>query len=169
VTDAIDVILPAFDELSKDDIHRVRKAVGECLIDMSRAITILANNETDETAKNQLLEQRRAVLLPIAERLIQDNHKLVRQGMMQFLGPFIASFYPYQYSTLTDLLPSTTESDGSNHVGIVAQFFPHATSMVSRLNSFAECHHIGTDTGPFQFGTADAGGVLLRSPTAATG
>uniref|UniRef100_A0A7S2YP65 PDZ domain-containing protein n=1 Tax=Entomoneis paludosa TaxID=265537 RepID=A0A7S2YP65_9STRA len=55
--------------------------------------------------------------------------------MMQFLGPFMASFYPFQNSALDALLPATSESDGSNHMGIVAQFFPHATSMVSRLNS----------------------------------
>jgi hypothetical protein len=73
--------------------------------------------------------------LPLAERLLQDSHKMVRQGMMQFLGPFIASFYPYQYSLLHTLLPTTTESDGSHHLGIVAPFFPHATSMVSRLNA----------------------------------
>lgn len=133
--DAVDCILPAFTRLSQDDIHRVRKSTGECLVDMSRALVIMASAETDVDRRDELYEQRRLALLPIAERLIQDSHKMVRQGMMQFLGPFMASFYPYQYSPLYTLLPSSTESDGSNHLGIVAQFFPHATSMVSRLNS----------------------------------
>jgi len=57
--------------------------------------------------------------------------------MMQFLGPFLASFYPFVYSVLKTILPGTSEFDGSNHSGIVAQFFPHASSMVSRLNSSA--------------------------------
>jgi hypothetical protein len=131
--DAVEKILPAFVRLSQDDIHRVRKSTGECLVDMSRAIVILA--EARPEYKTKLYEQRRHVLLPIAERLIQDSHKMVRQGMMQFLGPFMASFYPFQYTVLHDLLPSTSEADGSNHMGIVAQFFPHATSMVQRLNS----------------------------------
>jgi hypothetical protein len=133
--DALTSILPAFTRLSEDDIHRVRKSTGECLVDMSRALVIMASAETDNSRRRKLYEQRRVALLPIAERLIQDSHKMVRHGMMQFLGPFIASFYPYQFSPLHSLLPSTTESDGSNHSGIVAQFFPHSTSMVSRLNS----------------------------------
>jgi hypothetical protein len=133
--DALNSILPAFTRLSEDDIHRVRKSTGECLVDMSRALVIMASAETDRSRRRKLYEQRRVSLLPIAERLIQDSHKMVRHGMMQFLGPFIASFYPYQFSPLDALLPSSTESDGSNHSGIVAQFFPHSTSMVSRLNS----------------------------------
>lgn len=148
--DAVDKILPMFGRLSQDDIHRVRKSTGECLVDMSRALMIMA--AAHPSIRDDLYKQRRKVLLPIAERLIQDSHKMVRQGMMQFLGPFIASFYPYvcapktslpfsqkcnryQFSELHGLLPTDTESDGSNHLGIVAQFFPHATSMVSRLNS----------------------------------
>jgi hypothetical protein len=133
--DAVSLILPAFTRLSQDDIHRVRKSIGECLADMSRALVILSSAETDPNRLKELFEHRRKTLLPIAERLIQDSHKMVRHGMMQFLGPFIASFYPYQFSSLQTLLPAVTESDGSNHLGIVAQFFPHATSMVSRLNS----------------------------------
>jgi hypothetical protein len=133
--DAVNSILPAFARLSQDDIHRVRKSTGECLVDMSRALVIMASAETDPSRQKGLYEQRRVALLPIAERLIQDSHKMVRHGMMQFLGPFMASFYPYQFSPLNSLLPTSTESDGSNHSGIVAQFFPHSTSMVSRLNS----------------------------------
>lgn len=133
--DAVGTILPAFARLSEDDIHRVRKSTGECLVDMSRALVIMASAESNPVRRHELYAQRRLTLLPIAERLIQDSHKMVRQGMMQFLGPFMASFYPYQFSPLHTLLPTSTESDGSNHLGIVAQFFPHATSMVSRLNS----------------------------------
>jgi len=80
---------------------------------------------------------RRQTLIPIAENLLADANKFVRHGMMQFLGPFLASFYPFIYSALKTILPGTSESDGSNHSGIVAQFFPHASSMVSRLNSSA--------------------------------
>ena len=128
-------ILPTFQALSADGVHRIRKSSGECLVDMSRSLMILAVSMKDEVKRRKIAELRRSVLVPIADRLIQDAHKMVRQGMMQFLGPFIASFYPYQASPLHSVLPTSTESDGSNHMGIVAQFFPHATSMVSRLNS----------------------------------
>lgn len=90
--DAKEKILPMFGRLSQDDIHRVRKSTGECLVDMSRALMIMAS--ATPSIRDELYRQRRKVLLPIAERLIQDSHKMVRQGMMQFLGPFIASFYP---------------------------------------------------------------------------
>ena len=134
-------LLPAFERLSQDELYRVRKSTGECLVDMSRSLVILAASasqqysSTTSSQARKLLEARRSILIPIADRLIQDEHKMVRQGMMQFLGPFMASFYPYFHSTLDGSLPATSESDGSNHMGIVAQFFPHATSMVSRLNS----------------------------------
>lgn len=135
VPDAANTVLPTFERLSQDDVHRVRKSTGECLVDMSRALMLLAASSTNKDERANLHELRRNVLLPIADRLIQDSHKQVRQGMMQFLGPFMASFYPYQYSELRGLLPESVESDGSHHLGIVAQFFPHASSMVARLNS----------------------------------
>ena len=128
-------ILPAFEKLSNDDLYRVRKSTGECLVDMSRSFMILASRESDDEQKALLQDLRRTRLVPIVERLIGDSSRLVRHGMMQFLGPFIASFYPYVDSALDSILPGFSESDGSNHTGIVAQFFPHASSMVSRLNS----------------------------------
>lgn len=129
-------ILPAFEKLSNDDLYRVRKSTGECLVDMSRSFMILASREKGDK-RDSLHELRRQRLIPIVERLIGDSSRLVRHGMMQFLGPFIASFYPFVDSALHSILPGTSESDGSNHTGIVAQFFPHASSMVSRLNSSA--------------------------------
>jgi hypothetical protein len=132
--DAKNRILPAFITLSKDEIYRVRKSTGECLVDMSRSLMILASKEKDPSVVNSL---RRSCLIPIAESLLADTNKFVRHGMMQFLGPFLASFYPYVDSALHSILPGNSESDGSNHCGIVAQFFPHASSMVSRLNSSA--------------------------------
>jgi hypothetical protein len=134
VEDAKNRILPAFQTLSKDEIYRVRKSTGECLVDMSRSLMILASKEKDPSVVNSL---RRLCLIPIAESLLGDANKFVRHGMMQFLGPFLASFYPYVNSPLHSILPGNSESDGSNHCGIVAQFFPHASSMVSRLNSSA--------------------------------
>jgi hypothetical protein len=132
--DASSRILPAFEALSRDEIYRVRKSTGECLVDMSRSLMILASKDSNPKAVNAL---RRYSLIPIAENLLADANKFVRHGMMQFLGPFLASFYPFVDSALYTILPGTSESDGSNHSGIVAQFFPHASSMVSRLNSSA--------------------------------
>ena len=134
VEDARTKILPAFEALSKDEVYRVRKSTGECLVDMSRSLMILATKEKDPRVVHGL---RRSSLIPIAENLLADANKFVRHGMMQFLGPFLASFYPYVDSALNAILPANSESDGSNHSGIVAQFFPHASSMVSRLNSSA--------------------------------
>ena len=121
-------ILPMFIELSKDDMYRVRKATGECLVDMSRSLMLLA--------PKQVKDLRRITLIPICLKLIQDANKFVRHGMMQFLGPFIASFYPYGQA-LDSILPGglTFESIVMENSGIGAQFFPHASSMVSRLNS----------------------------------
>lgn len=132
--DASSRILPAFEALSRDEMYRVRKSTGECLVDMSRSMMILASKDPNPKAVNTL---RRHSLIPIAENLLADANKFVRHGMMQFLGPFLASFYPFVDSPLHNILPGASESDGSNHSGIVAQFFPHASSMVSRLNSSA--------------------------------
>jgi len=140
--DAQTKILPAFEKLSRDDMYRVRKSTGECLVDMSRSMMILASH--DKTRKENIKALRRNLLIPIANRLLDDTNKFVRHGMMQFLGPFIASFYPLQegnralHATLPGGTDTTVEApppvEGSS-CGIGAQFFPHASSMVSRLNS----------------------------------
>lgn len=137
VDDARTKILPAFEALSRDEVYRVRKSTGECLVDMSRSMMILAKTAKTDDESNYVNALRRQTLIPIAENLLADANKFVRHGMMQFLGPFLASFYPFVYSALKTILPGVSESDGSNHAGIVAQFFPHASSMVSRLNSSA--------------------------------
>ena len=113
-------------------MYRVRKSVGECLVDMSRSLILVpgnlfdrrrgnpspvaasaggqrANGSAEEinapptTDREELLRMRsrmralrRSILVPVAARLLQDPNKFVRHGMMQFLGPFIASFYPLE-------------------------------------------------------------------------
>jgi len=135
---AHDSILPTFTKLSQDDMYRVRKSTGECLVDMSRSLLLLdKNNDTttddiddeEEVDVDVLKQLRRDVLIPTALALLNDPNKLVRHGMMQFLGPFLASFYPLEEGPLAENLPTPSEE------GIGAQFFPHASSMVSRLNA----------------------------------
>lgn len=126
-------VVQAFTRLSQDEMYRVRKSTGECLVDMSRSFMILM--EYDSSNKGAIQDFRRASLIPIAEQLLSDANKFVRHGMMQFLGPFLASFFPFIDTSLPQVLPGSSEFDGSNHFGIGAQFFPHATSMVSRLNA----------------------------------
>eukprot|EP00546_Thalassionema_frauenfeldii_P006218 CAMPEP_0178922480 /NCGR_PEP_ID=MMETSP0786-20121207/16179_1 /TAXON_ID=186022 /ORGANISM="Thalassionema frauenfeldii, Strain CCMP 1798" /LENGTH=606 /DNA_ID=CAMNT_0020596853 /DNA_START=42 /DNA_END=1859 /DNA_ORIENTATION=- len=121
---AREAILPMFRKLSRDDMYRVRKSTGECLVDMSRSLLLL--NDEDMDVLKQL---RRDVLIPTALNLLNDPNKLVRHGMMQFLGPFLASFYPLEEGFLQGILPTPSSEEG-----IGAQFFPHASSMVSRLN-----------------------------------
>ena len=129
---AQEAILPAFEELSGDDMYRVRKSTGECLVDMSRSLVIVAQMSSNETERSKIKAMRRMVLIPIALHLLSDANKFVRHGMMQFLGPFIASFYPLEAGTLD--LPGTEAADPVLE-GIGSQFFPHASSMVSRLNA----------------------------------
>lgn len=140
LADAQEKIMPAFEKLSKDDMYRVRKSTGECLVDMSRSLMILAaSKEVPESKREILKEMRRKVLIPIAIELLQDANKFVRHGMMQFLGPFIASFYPLQEGALNSVLPGSGADSpaAAQNIGIGSQFFPHASSMVSRLNSSA--------------------------------
>ncbi|KAL7498978.1 hypothetical protein ACHAWT_010027 [Skeletonema menzelii] len=131
-------LLPKFMTLSGDEMYRVRKASGECLVDVSRALTLLPwrlhfgdvwvveqheednenvdinNNNNHQDRSNTIFykprtnkqinelhntirechEIRRQALCSIAKKLLDDPNKFVRYGMMQFLGPLIASFYP---------------------------------------------------------------------------
>ena len=142
-------LLPKFVALSGDEMYRVRKASGECLVDVSRALSVLPwrihfgdvwiddddkkkkkdkNNSDHEMMMSEVVgggeqqqqqrtmmfykprtkkqiaalhntirecnEIRRRALCAIAKKLLEDTNKFVRYGMMQFLGPLIASFYP---------------------------------------------------------------------------
>eukprot|EP01082_Thalassiosira_pseudonana_P001903 g2033.t2 g2033 contig11:571013-574227(+) len=114
-------LLPKFVSLSGDEMYRVRKASGECLVDVSRALGILAwrfhfgdvwlvrnggeekksgddggsdDDDNSMVSEEKCYEIRRRALCAIAKNLLEDNNKFVRYGMMQFLGPLIASFYP---------------------------------------------------------------------------
>ena len=152
-------LLPKFVTLSGDEMYRVRKASGECLVDVSRAIAILPwrvhfsdvwitddpNNNiaggggggesyTTTTMpkfyKHRTKEQiddiikiitdcheiRRRVLCGIAKKLLEDNNKFVRYGMLQFLGPLIASFYPLDRgSTIGSMGGLMYSSGGTNN------------------------------------------------------
>lgn len=163
--DVTSTLIPAFVQLGMDESYRVRKSVGECLVDVSRSLMLLTkgkhtlttiddeasnsgdhdNRKTGEMSKRELKiamrRLRRDSLTPICTKLLQDNHKAVKYGMLQFLGPFIASFYP--------LDDGDDEVDGDDNDGIIgildgnkdnevggmgSQFFPHANGMVTRLN-----------------------------------
>ena len=65
VSTVSDMILPAFDRLSTDELYRVRKSTGECLVDMSRSLMILASHQKDIKLRQQLHELRRNFLIPI--------------------------------------------------------------------------------------------------------
>lgn len=163
IDDVYTNLLPCFIRLCEDDQYRVRKSVGECLVDMSRSIMLLLsrpdaklpsikakngkiptdNEFSNMSAKNFLetvMNMRRETLIPVCSRLLKDSNKVVKNGMMQFLGPFIASFYPLKGrhdDTTNDfgIIHLLTEPDNRNAVGgMGVQFFPHANGMVSRLN-----------------------------------
>lgn len=145
--DAVENIVPLFAKLGHDETYRVRKSVGECLVDMSRGLMLLPLNliEKDNLAyrdevKEATHELRRTSLIPLCCKLLRDSNRAVRHGMMQFLGPFIASFYPLegheseaeQYDGVMKIIQN---EEAENSVGgLGAQFFPHAHGMVSRLN-----------------------------------
>ena len=180
-------LLPCFVRLGMDDMYRVRKSVGECLVDMSRSLMLLPSTpnhtldmemDMDAAAANNgmgssstmgkstcepmnmmtlhkkyskmnkeelmavVMEMRRKTLVPICTQLLNDGNKFVRNGMMQFLGPFIASFYPLQgqlhkkeEEDKNGIVQMLAGRDKENQVGgMGVQFFPHANGMVSRLN-----------------------------------
>jgi hypothetical protein len=126
---AENLLLPTFQKLSNDEMYRVRKSTGECLVDMSRSLLLVA--AAHETERERIQAIRRTTLMTIAGKLLSDPNKFVRHGMMQFLGPFIASFYPLGALQL----PGSDNTEKPFLEGIGSQFFPHASSMVSRLNS----------------------------------
>eukprot|EP00555_Chaetoceros_dichaeta_P001685 CAMPEP_0198277726 /NCGR_PEP_ID=MMETSP1447-20131203/66000_1 /TAXON_ID=420782 /ORGANISM="Chaetoceros dichaeta, Strain CCMP1751" /LENGTH=1037 /DNA_ID=CAMNT_0043972769 /DNA_START=143 /DNA_END=3256 /DNA_ORIENTATION=+ len=173
-------LLPCFESLAEDGMYRVRKSVGECLVDMSRSLMLLPycpdanvaafggggggrkdkgsqrkdtwkdkgsqrkdtfdfSKMDQEKLKTVLMGMRRDTLVPICARLLGDTNRLVRQGMMQFLGPFIASFYPLEGADggpeddgIIDLLRGRENENMEGGMGV--QFFPHANGMVNRLN-----------------------------------
>ena len=149
-------LLPKFILLSSDEMYRVRKASGECLVDVSRALTLLPwrlhfvdvwvdynhhdasppppNNTTmfyNQRTKKQINdlhntirechEIRRQALCSIAKKLLEDSNKFVRYGMMQFLGPLIASFYPLDRGSMVGgmggLLFHGHDDGGENNMG----------------------------------------------------
>jgi len=155
-------LLPCFSKLAEDQMYRVRKSVGECLVDMSRSLMLLPyckgarvstspQQRKHKTRRNYLsmdrkqlkellMELRRDTLVPLCAKLLNDHNKLVRQGMMQFLGPFIASFYPLEGveggpedDGIINML-KVPENEDTTQSGMGVQFFPHANGMVSRLN-----------------------------------
>jgi len=201
-------LIPAFIRFSEDDMYRVRKSVGECLVDMSRSFMLLAesfhtmtttteatkgashdknssvfaspksrgiplksdtspdnevnefSNMTRDEFRTAIMEIRRKLLVGMCSRLLKDSNKFVRHGMMQFLGPFLASFYPldgsegtkgdadgiiqifdnpwFNMDNVSDGMNSSniSASWGGVHSGCLGpQFFPHFNGMVNRLNS----------------------------------
>jgi len=152
-------LLPKFVSLSGDEMYRVRKASGECLVDVSRALSVLpwrlhfddvwihqqqqeqdGQSVSEENEKNyeyykprtsqqietlnktiqECHEIRRRALCAISKKLLEDTNKFVRYGMMQFLGPLIASFYPLDRGSMIGcmggLLYETTDR-GNNSGG----------------------------------------------------
>ena len=160
VDDASSYILPALTSLSTDDMFRVRKAVGECLVDMSRAVMLLGDGP-GRSQRGRLLELRREQLIPLCTQLLDDANKFVRHAMQQFLGPFLASFYPLGPRDGRSGAEDGNEDDAAGSIGVMrlleanasggvvggefsptagqqstlgARFFPHANGMVGRLN-----------------------------------
>mmetsp|Transcript_4573 Transcript_4573/g.8816 ORF Transcript_4573/g.8816 Transcript_4573/m.8816 type:complete len:978 (+) Transcript_4573:228-3161(+) len=156
-------LMSCFNQLSTDESYRVRKSVGECLVDLSRSLMLLANNNeyvsvnhneqkntdvtmtsagskgnSNEELKAAMRRLRRDNLIPICSRLLQDNHKVVKYGMLQFLGPFIASFYPLDSGddnhSDEGIVSILDNKDDRAVGGMGSQFFPHAYGMVTRLN-----------------------------------
>jgi len=161
-------LIPWFVKLSEDDMHRVRKSVGECLVDMSRSLMLLpfapashlstldGKDDFSKMSRDQMkiamMDIRRQKLVPICTNLLSDNNKFVRHGMMQFLGPFIASFYPLegdQSSKNRNGIMNLLGRDDSERTigGMGVQFFPHANGMVSRLKP-ADVSTVSTNATP---------------------
>ena len=89
--------------------------------------------------KDVLMDMRRSSLVHICALLLEESNRLVRQGMMQFLGPFIASFYPLEGTDggpeedgIINILRGRDHENMEGEMGV--QFFPHANGMVNQLN-----------------------------------
>ena len=118
--DFIDIktyLLPLFDSLSRDDMYRVRKACAESMVEMSGGIVIVSKRREEEEISD-VLSLRRTVLIPMCKMLLGDSNRFVRHGMMQFLGPFIASFYPLDETSTIPISES------------LPNYFPHSTSPI---------------------------------------
>lgn len=154
IDDVHENLIPSFIKLGNDEVYRVRKSVGECLVDMSRSFMILSSSRQEivgtaenvedvsrsrEELKFALQDLRRNSLVPICTRLLQDGNKVVRHSMMQFLGPFMASFYPLEgegHAEEDDGIVNALSGKETDTAvgGMGVQFFPHANGMVSRLS-----------------------------------
>lgn len=115
-------LMPLFLSLSHDDMYRVRKACAESLVDLSKGLS----------SHPKKLEQRRKELIPLCKRLLNDSNKFVRHGMMQFLGPFIATFFPLP--SIQQQQHHQQQQTSSFENGILPNYFPHH-SPVSRVSS----------------------------------
>jgi hypothetical protein len=147
-------LIPAYMKMSSDQGYRVRKSIGECLVDMSRSLMLLGSirrmnaDGTEDGDGAKAMEERKLImqdlrrksLVPTCTKLLEDNVKAVRHSMMQFLGPFIASFYPLDGANNNDerddgIINTLSGKATENLVGgMGVQFFPHANGMVSRLS-----------------------------------
>ena len=70
----------------------------------------------------ECLQIRRQALCTIAKKLLEDPNKFVRYGMMQFLGPLIASFYPLDRGSMVGGMGGLLFEGGgsqSNNMGIL--------------------------------------------------
>ena len=130
VDDAASYILPALTSLSTDDMYRVRKAVGECLVDMSRAVMLLGDGP-GRSQRGRLLELRREQLIPLCTQLLDDANKFVRHAMQQFLGPFLASFYPLgPRDGRSGAEDGNEDDDAAGTVGVMRLLEPNAAGGV---------------------------------------
>jgi len=120
-------LLPLYDSLSRDDMYRVRKACAESMVEISGGI-VLVSNRREDIQLNNVLHLRRTVLIPVCTRLLGDSNRFVRHGMMQFLGPFIASFFPLEHI-------SSKLSDSE-----LPNYFPHLSPSFSSTNQTNETH-----------------------------
>lgn len=92
----MDRLLPAYLNLTEDDIWGVRKACAESLVAVSQSLD-----------KNE----RGIQLIPIFQSFIEDSSKWVRMAAFQNLGPFISTLKP---SSVPQSLITAFNSMGMN-------------------------------------------------------